>query len=51
MERVKNVASLLSIMMNKKWSVLTKEIEYLLKIWLDDQVQRYVLVSQAVIFS
>jgi hypothetical protein len=36
-------------MVNEKWSVVTEEMEQLLKIWQDDQVQRHIQVSQAII--
>jgi hypothetical protein len=47
MEHVRSAGSLKSVMVNPKWSVVTKEIEHSLKIWLDDQAQRRIPVSQA----
>jgi hypothetical protein len=35
-------------MVNEKWSVVTEEMEQLLKMWQDDQVQRHSQVSQAI---
>jgi hypothetical protein len=49
MEHVKSAGSLKSLMMNPKRSVVTEEMEHLLKIWLDDQAQRRIPVSQAII--
>jgi hypothetical protein len=40
MEHVKSAGSLKSIMVNPKRSVVTDEMEHVLKIWLDDQAQR-----------
>jgi hypothetical protein len=39
------VGSLKSITVNPKWSVVTEEMEHLLKVWLDDQAQRCIPVS------
>jgi hypothetical protein len=36
-------------MENPKRNVRTEEIEHFLKIWLDDQVQRHIPISQAII--
>jgi hypothetical protein len=57
MEHVKSARSLKSIIVNPnkinngdpKRSVVTEEMEHLLKIWLDDQAQRRIPVSQAII--
>jgi hypothetical protein len=49
MEHVKSAGSLKSIMVNPKRSVVTEEMEHLLKIWLDDQAQRSIPVSEAII--
>jgi hypothetical protein len=46
---VKSAGSLNSIMVSPKRSVVTEEVEHLLKIWLDDQVHRCIPVSQAII--
>jgi hypothetical protein len=48
MEHVKSAGSLKSIMVNQKRSLVTEEMELLLKIWLDDQAQRRTPVSQAI---
>jgi hypothetical protein len=48
MEHVKSAGSLQSIM-NPKQTVLIGEMEHLLKIWLDDQAQRHISVSQTII--
>jgi hypothetical protein len=48
-EHVKSAGSLQSIMVNPKQSVTIKEMEHLPKIWLDDQAQRNMLVSRAII--
>jgi hypothetical protein len=49
MEYVKSAGSLQSVMVNPKRGVLTEEMERLLKIWLDYQVQKCILGSQAII--
>jgi hypothetical protein len=48
-EHVKSTGSLQSIMVNPKQSATIEEMEHLPKIWLDDQAQRNVLVSRAII--
>jgi hypothetical protein len=45
---VRNAGSLQSIIVYTERSVLMEDIEHLLKMWLDDQVQRRIL-SQAII--
>jgi hypothetical protein len=47
MEYVKSAGSLQSVMVNPERGVSTEEMEYLLKIWLDDQAQKRIPVSQA----
>jgi hypothetical protein len=49
MEYVKSAGSFKSVMVNPKHGVLIEEIEHLLKIWLDDQAQKRIPVSQAII--
>jgi DNA-binding MarR family transcriptional regulator len=48
-EHVKSAGSLRSIMVNAKQRVMIEEMEHLLKIWLDDQAQRHISVSKAII--
>jgi hypothetical protein len=48
-EHVKSAESLKSIMVNPQRSVVTEEMEHVLKIWFDDQAQRRIPVSQAII--
>jgi hypothetical protein len=49
MEYVKSAGTLQSAMANTKRCVLIEEMEHLLKIWLDYQAQKRILVSQAII--
>jgi hypothetical protein len=49
MEYVKSAGSLQSVMVNPKRGVFIEEMERLLKIWLDDQAQKRIPVSQAII--
>jgi len=49
MEHVKSARSLKSIIVNPKRSVMTGEMEPLLKFCLDDQAQSSIPVSQAII--
>jgi hypothetical protein len=49
MECVKSAGNLQSVMVNPKRGVLIEEMERLLKIWLDDEAQKRIPVSQAII--
>jgi hypothetical protein len=49
MEYVKSASTLQSVMVNPKCGVLIEEMEHLPKIWLDDQAQKHIPVSQAII--
>jgi hypothetical protein len=51
MEYVKSAGILQSVMENLKRRVLVEEIKRLLKIWLDDQAQKLIPVSQDIISS
>jgi hypothetical protein len=49
MEYMKSAGSLQSVMVNPKRGVLIEEMECLLKIWRDDQAQKHIPVSRAII--
>jgi hypothetical protein len=51
MEFVKSASSLQSVMVNPKRGLLIEEMERLLKIWLDDQAQKRIPISEAIIFT
>jgi hypothetical protein len=51
MEHAKSAGSLQSVMVNQKRSVLIEEMEHLLKIWLDDQVQRRIAAKSGHYFT
>jgi hypothetical protein len=49
MEHVKSAGSLQSAMVNPERSVVIGKMKHLLKTWMDDQAQRHIPASQAII--